>query len=470
MPDDDVLRPDSDTGQDLRDHDMPDRELLVAYLDGELDADKARHVEQLIARDARVESEVRRLERAWNLLDQLPRADVAPSFTESTVEMVTLAVQEELRAAEGQRGNAAWSLALVAACIVGFAGARFWPDANRQLLRDLPLVDNVEAYRQTPQIEFLRELAKSGAFDGHADSTASAAPFGERKKWLDSLNTEEKEDIHRKYERFSHLPADEQLRLRKLEATIDSDGDAAQLTATLSLFQQWLEQLPSVERAELMALDGEQRLQRVKRMRRDEARRLTPEDLQVFTSWFEGAFPKVLPPALRAKVEQELAAASPDQRSAIIRRALLSMQQQGLLPKRNQPPRQGQGGPRPAGRLAAGPLINPRPLAELRGQLSPHGQQVLSKARNDAELRALIWSWANQAFGPAAARSNVLALPEVDEDDLKRFFEQLSPVQRTHLLNLPADQMKRQLLARYQAKRAGEKRQKPRGGDAQPGE
>jgi anti-sigma-K factor RskA len=439
---------------DLDDRTLPDRELLVAYLDGELDADEARHVEQLMARDARVENEVRRLERAWSLLDRLPRAAVSPSFTESTVEMAALAVQDELRVADGKRRGAAWSAALVAACIVGFLAARLWPDANRQLLRDLPLVDNVEAYRQTPQIDFLRELAKSGVFDGEEVTTVNGVSFAERKKWLDSLEADQKEDLHRKYERFSQLPADEQLRLRKLQATVASHAEATQLTKTLALFQRWLEQLAGVERAELMALDGEQRLQRVKRMRRDEARRLASEDVRAFMSWFEGAFARALPPVPRARIEKELAGASEDQRPAVIRRAL-----QGLLPKRGQAPRTGQGGQRP-GRLLAGSLINPQALAELGGRLSPHGQQVLNKARTEAERQTLVWSWARQAYGPFAARGNPLSLPDVDEDELKRFFEQLSPVQRTQLLNLPADQMKRQLLVRYQAKRAAEKRQK----------
>jgi hypothetical protein len=457
MPDEDNLRPESQQAQA-----MPDRELLVAYLDGELDADQARQVEQLIASDAGVENEVRQLERAWNLLDRLPRAEVSPSFTESTVEMVALAVEDELRVADGKRRNAAWSVALLAACILGFLGARLWPDPNRQLLRDLPLIDNVEAYRQTPDIDFVRQLAKSGAFEGQTTSAASAAAFADRKKWLDSLQAEQKEDVHRKYERLGHLPADEQLRLRALQATIAADGDAGQLTATLALFQQWLEQLPGVERAELMALGTEQRLQRIKRMRREEARRLAAEDAQPFISWFAGVFPRVLPPARRAKVEEELAGASEDKRAAVLRRELAGLP----FAKRLQP----QGAQKGVGRTGAGPLIKPQALAELEKGLSPHGQQVLKKCKNNDERRMLILSWAAQALGPPAARGNPLSLPDVDEDDLKRFFEQLNPVQRTKLLNLPAEQMKRQLLARYQAKRAAEKRQKTPDKETKPGE
>ena len=454
MSDEDNFRPDSQQGRNPRDQEMPDREALIAYLDGELDADQARHVEQLIAHDSRVESEVRQLERAWNLLDRLPRAEVSPSFTESTVEMVALAVEDELRVADGKRRGTAWSFALLVACIVGFVGARLWPDPNRQLLYDLPLIDNLEAYRQTPDIDFLRQLAKSAAFEGQTAPGASVAALAERQKWLDSLEAEQREDVHRKYERLKHLPADEQIRLRKLQATIAADGEATQLTATLTLFQQWLEQLQGVERAELMALGSEQRLQRVRRMRRDEARRLTPEDVQPFISWFAGVSPGLLPLARRANIEKELKGASDERRTAILRREFGGLLQ-GFA-KRPQP----QGIPKTNGRIAVGPLVQEQVLGELEKALSSHGQQVLDNCKNDGERRALIWGWAAQALGPPAARANPLSLPDVDEDDLKRFFEQLNPVQRTKLLNLPADQMKRQLLARYQAKRAAEKRQK----------
>ncbi|HEV3339542.1 MAG TPA: zf-HC2 domain-containing protein, partial [Pirellulales bacterium] len=337
MSEPDELRPDSPNGRDVNhremaDRELPERELLVAYLDGELDADEARRVEQLISRDSRVERELKQLEQAWGLLDRLPRAEVDPSFTQSTVEMVALAVEGDLRVAQRQRPgqSAAWTVALVAACFLGFIGARLWPDANRQLLRDLPVIDNVEAYRQTPQIDFLHELAKSGAFDGEAAAPFAATSLEERKQRFDSLDPEQKEELHRKYERFGHLPADEQDRLRKLEAAVAADDDAAAFSATLARFQQWLEQLAGVERAELMALDGEQRLERVKRLRREEARRLAPEDVPAFTAWFAGVFPKILPPAVRAKVEGELAQASEEQRPAILRRAWLTMPRQPL--------------------------------------------------------------------------------------------------------------------------------------------
>lgn len=419
------------------------RERLVAYLDGELDADEARQVEQLMAREPGVEQELRRLERTWSLLDRLPRAEVDPSFTHSTVEMVALAVEDELRPARRRRvgREAALSIMIIVACLAGFFGARLWPDANRQLLRDLPILDALEAYRQTPQIEFLRELAKADVFDDEAPIAAADETIDDRKKRLDLLSAEQKEELHRKYERFIHLPADEQQRLRKLDTAVAAADEHQLLQTTLGRYQHWLEQLPGVERAELMALESEQRLDRIKRVRHEESRRLGADDLKVFVVWFEGILPKLVPPAEREKVQRQLAQASEDDRPAIIRRAINAMRQNSM-------PR------RPVGR---GPLIEPQALAQLSERLSPHASKILSVAGSDGERRALIWSWANQAFATSlAARRNQLALPEVDEDELRRFFQhQLTADQRAQLLNLPAEQMRRQMLLRYQQKHAG---------------
>jgi len=67
-------------------------EQLVAYLDRELDEAASRQVEELIARDPKVQDAVTKLEEAWDTLDQLGRSDVDHMFTRSTLEMVAVAV------------------------------------------------------------------------------------------------------------------------------------------------------------------------------------------------------------------------------------------------------------------------------------------------------------------------------------------------------------------------------------------
>ena len=65
-------------------------EELVAYLDGELEPARQLQVERRLADDADYRGELIRLQRSWDLLDQLPRADTDEEFTKSTITMAAL--------------------------------------------------------------------------------------------------------------------------------------------------------------------------------------------------------------------------------------------------------------------------------------------------------------------------------------------------------------------------------------------
>jgi anti-sigma factor RsiW len=147
-------------------------EELVAYLDGELDAESSRRVEQRLARDPAVLKELNRLERAWQMLERLPRAEVSETFTQTTVEMVAVKAAKDLQAERARQPLRRWKNLLAAATIaviaagLGFMVSRLqWPDPNDQLARDLPILENLEQYRQVEDIEFLRSLHESGLFE-----------------------------------------------------------------------------------------------------------------------------------------------------------------------------------------------------------------------------------------------------------------------------------------------------------------
>jgi len=153
------------------------QEELSAYLDGELDAHSVREVELRLARDAAYRQELQRLERAWDMLDGLPRAAVGDSFTRTTIEMVAVAAADEVKSFQEQlprqrraRNAIAGGLA-IAAGVIGFAlGLLWWPDPNRQLLDDLKVLQNFEYYYQADDIDFLRQLDRESLFaDGDND-------------------------------------------------------------------------------------------------------------------------------------------------------------------------------------------------------------------------------------------------------------------------------------------------------------
>lgn len=144
---------------------------LTAYLDGELDAQAVKQIEERLGRDPDYQAELQRLERAWDLLDRLPRASVNETFTKTTMEMVAVAASEDAAAAQldlprrHRRQQMMGGLGLVAAGLVGFVvGHWWWPNPNDQLIRDLPLLKNFDLYYQADNIDFLRLLDNEGLF------------------------------------------------------------------------------------------------------------------------------------------------------------------------------------------------------------------------------------------------------------------------------------------------------------------
>ena len=134
---------------------------LVGYLDGELDAQQARQVEEALAADPHVREEVWQLERSWQLLDELPRTQVDGSFTRSTVEMIALKAEEDLVAVQAQIPQRKRRAGLVGAALLLFAAvagfftvATMTQRADNRLLDDLPIVENLDQYREIENIEF----------------------------------------------------------------------------------------------------------------------------------------------------------------------------------------------------------------------------------------------------------------------------------------------------------------------------
>ncbi len=146
-------------------------EELVAYLDHELDEEASRRIEQLLAVDPKIRQRLQALEQAWDALNELHRVEVDDQFTQSTLEMVAVAASGELEAvqqASAQRRVRRWLLGAIGLFTTGAAGflaaVWLWPDPNELLLRDLPVIEHLDQYRQIDDIEFLRLLHDEGLF------------------------------------------------------------------------------------------------------------------------------------------------------------------------------------------------------------------------------------------------------------------------------------------------------------------
>lgn len=154
-----------------RQNDLLDQEELVAYLDGELEPDAVRQVEDRLTIDAQYRSLLQKLERSWDLLDDLPRAASDERFTQTTMEMVAVKAAEDVKEETDTaktKGNGRTIIALVAGAAVGvagFLGIGYWLDReNRALVEDLAVIERVDIYDKIDDVEFLLMLDKEDLF------------------------------------------------------------------------------------------------------------------------------------------------------------------------------------------------------------------------------------------------------------------------------------------------------------------
>jgi len=154
-----------------------DREDLVAYLDGELDAEAARALEAKLNLDAEARAEAEALRRTWEVLDYLPRPEPTAAFSSRTVQRVSSLRQQTVPAKASGRPWPRWALAvgwaaaLLLAGTLGFAAVSWFSeneatpvqaahpiDADQLLARDLRLIENKRLYELANDLNFLREL------------------------------------------------------------------------------------------------------------------------------------------------------------------------------------------------------------------------------------------------------------------------------------------------------------------------
>lgn len=149
---------------------------LVAYLDGELTDDERIVVEARLADDYDYRQRLQRLERAWDMLDTLPKLEASESFVHTTVEMISVAASQELETIQSRDQSRTWRIAFIAlaaslaAAIGGFAWVNHAASSeNEKLLTELPLIENMDRYQKVDEVKFLEQLRKEGLFVSEVD-------------------------------------------------------------------------------------------------------------------------------------------------------------------------------------------------------------------------------------------------------------------------------------------------------------
>ena len=154
----------------------PVEEELVAYLDDELEPEHRARVEHRLAEDARYREKLRHMQKSWDMLDLLGRADPDETFTHTTVQMVALKAKEdgeEQKKSIVRSGRLFWLAAAAGtvACLgLSYFGVTWVLTApDRRLVQDLPVIEHLDEYSQAESVEFLTSLEQHGLFAPEAD-------------------------------------------------------------------------------------------------------------------------------------------------------------------------------------------------------------------------------------------------------------------------------------------------------------
>lgn len=412
---------------------------LVAYLDGELDAQQSRIVEERLSHDADYRRQLRELQSAWDMLDFLPTADVDESFTRTTVAMVAVSASDDVdRAAVRRRRRKRWlwwtgMVAAVLAFVAGYAAVSIVVSReNQRLLRDLPVIQRLDQYRYAENVEFLRLLEREGLFgeDEIAKDTDEPAP--------ETLSAAQKKELQTKQARFCRLGQAEQNRLRGLHEELSQAADASRLQGVMERYAGWLQTLPSSERADLVSLPAADRVADIKRLLQEQtearmqsylSRRLSGSDLRTIADWMEEIVrrrePEILELAPMMWKEHFAQISDPRRRT----QALVFMAQRSGIRR---------------------DLLKPTPeeIERLKSQLSPEARADMAKAKAEGDLPELAEAWMR------ATMVSRFAGPAVDREQLRKFYkEDLDPDQRAYLESLPPQRMQFELIKMYHAHR-----------------
>lgn len=283
--------------------DGPD-ELLVAYLDGQLDAAECERLESRLAEDEPTRERLQTLDRVWNALDALPRSTASPAFTRSTVEMaaVTAAKPATTRPNASRWRPPIWLLASGVATIIG--GLLTWTLAaapERRALRDLPVALHASALEQVGSVEFLKEFtAKSSgrleAFQSeglarNAEEWANltATTPSERWEWVAELPSGDLAMVNERLAAFQAKSDAKQSRLVTLSEEIAAAGNAAELRDSALVYESMVERLPASEQLRLRQMEPGERLRTIERQAPRWARQRLLELTEVEKSRFRKA-------------------------------------------------------------------------------------------------------------------------------------------------------------------------------------
>jgi hypothetical protein len=267
----------------------------------------------------------------------------------------------------------------------------------------------------------------------------------QRRQQIENMTPAAKKQLQRQLDRFAAFKPEEQQRIRQLHQEIEDSPDAEQLRRAMHAYCEWLKSLPAYRRAELADLKPDQRIKRIQELRAAEARRPKLKDMEGLFRWMRefAANPQHQAEILKGMPEwaKESFPKVGEGRNWVAVEILSA-----LLRPRN-PGWRGWPDPRFSDKP---PWLTEERLAALRACLSDGTSKRLAKM-SPVEQWEVISGWVERSRGPGFSGQGFRGGPPPQQllERLNEFFEKLPREERDELVNLPGDQMQRELQSRY---------------------
>ncbi|WP_146395882.1 hypothetical protein [Planctomycetes bacterium CA13] len=254
----------------------PDDELLVAYVDGELDSPSRNELEERLLRDDSLRRRLQELQEGWDLLDNLATATPNEKLVESTMELVVADLVAPKIAKPGIASAYRLPLMTAAACIAGILATIgvIWAIRNHNYqsqLADLAIAENIDAYYYGSDLQLMRDLAineswskmilamqEIGDVSTHTPLVA-ATDLDEREKQIANLPLADRAQLDSRWKRFTRLAPEDQQRLRETAEAVRRQPQPERLLETMQAYAGWRETLSSDLRDQIKNSDIDQR-------------------------------------------------------------------------------------------------------------------------------------------------------------------------------------------------------------------
>lgn len=242
----------------------PDDELLVAYLDGELQRQEQSDLENRLLTNTKLRSRLQQLQTGWDLLEDLPGSSPSMKLVESTLELVVADILKDQPISRTNKRRWQLPISILLLClIVGVATYlvenTLRSNAYQNELEDLAIAGNLNAYNYGGDLKLMRELSADKSWaqmiaaskeigdisvDNAADQLTETAA-AEREIALDGMTLEQMDQLNSRWDQFSRMNPTNQSRIRNTAESVTAQPDSQLLLETMQVYAIWRQTLPT---------------------------------------------------------------------------------------------------------------------------------------------------------------------------------------------------------------------------------